>query len=182
MNILVIYLSCTTTHKVSKSLWSFRGEHGRKKMQCEIEPWPLISSIQARRAGLNYLQFSPSHHFPCWSLSLSSACVYTSVLLCKCRLRKERKMKKEKCMFSRPKCLWWMGWLCKPWATSFVIWFQWHSHLEVESIWFSALTEWLAGCVRKYVCPSCKKLNTSKEPLRGPGPFPSEASMERLTG
>lgn len=151
-------------------------------MQREMDLWPLISSIQTRRAGLNYLQFSPSHHFPCWSLSLSSPCVYANVFPGECAQGKERKMKKEKRMFSRPKCLWWRRWLCKPWATSFVIWFQWHSHLEVESIWFSALTEWLAWCERKYVCPYCKKLNTSKQPLRGPTPFPSEASMEHLTG
>lgn len=115
MNILVIYSTCTTTDKVSKSAWSFEGEHGRRKMQREIEPWPLISSIQTRRAGLNYLPIFPQ---PSLSLLITfprecacahvRACVYTGVFSCERRLREERKMKKEKCMFSRPKCLWWM--------------------------------------------------------------------------
>lgn len=43
--------------------------------------------------------------------------------------------------------------------------------------WVTALM-----CVCVSVCPYSKKLNTSEEPLRGPTPFPSEASMEHLTG
>lgn len=64
-----------------------------------MDLWPLILSIQTRRAGLNYLQFSPSHHFPCWSLSLSSACVYTSVFSGRMVAQKGKKNEKEVCVF-----------------------------------------------------------------------------------
>lgn len=172
---------CTRAHGVLEE------SIGGRKCNVRLNRGP--SSHWFRQAGLDLITFNfppaitfPVDHFPSPVRVCTRACAYTSVFSCEPRQRKERKMKKEKCMFSRPKCLWWMRWLCKPWATSFVIWFQWHSHLEVESIWFSALTEWLAWCVRKYVGPACKKLNTSKEPLRGPSPFPSEASMEHLTG
>lgn len=39
--------------------------------------------------------------------------------------------------------------------------------LEVKSIWFSALTDWLCWCV----CLHCRRLNTYKAPLRQPVAF-----------
>lgn len=142
------------------------------------------SSYRFRQEGLDLITFNfppaitfPVDHFP----SRVRVCIPVCSRANAGWGRKEKWKRRSVCFQGQSVCGGWDD-SAKLWATSFVIWFQWHSHLEVESIWFSALTEWLAWCVRKHVCPSCEKLNTSKEPLRGASPFPSEASMEHLTG
>lgn len=81
---------------------------GRK---CNVRLNPGPSSHRFRQGGLDLITFNfppaitfPVDHFP----SLVCVCVYTSVFYGERRMREERKMKTEKCMFSRPKCLWWM--------------------------------------------------------------------------
>lgn len=136
-----------------------------RKVQCEMGLRPLISSIQTRRAGLNYLQFSPSHHFPCWSLFLSSECVCASTWVNVRMVEKEEESEKGRgvCFQGQSVCggcgaLEIVGSLiCNLISMALP--------LEVESIWFSALTEWLGWCVCMCVCLHCRRLNTYKAPL-----------------